>query len=106
MTWESIPYMLWFLNFYIIGAISEYLRLYPLAPWSFLLAAIGILGIYLAGEFNKLGWFIGFAAQGLWIAYAIVTNQHGFIFSAIGYAWVYILNYRKWLKKQRKEEDA
>lgn len=68
--------------------------------WSFVLAAIGIFGIYLAGKKNKFGWLIGFSSQFVWIIYAVATQQYGFIFSAFAYAWVYGLNFRKWNKDE------
>lgn len=64
--------------------------------WSFALAAVGILGLWLAGRNNKYGWAIGLAAQALWIVYAIATNQPGFIASALAYAAVYGRNWWKW----------
>jgi hypothetical protein len=64
--------------------------------WSFVLAGIGILGIYLAGSKNKLGWALGVLAQVLWIMFAIATNQYGFILSAVAYGYVYARNYWKW----------
>lgn len=64
--------------------------------WSYLLAAGGILGIWLAGRNNLWGWALGFVMQGGWIAYALYFDQHGFIFSAIAYAAVYFHNFRKW----------
>ncbi len=53
--------------------------------WSLALAAGGVLGLYLAGRKNLWGWAIGLAMQGLWIAYAIVTTQYGFLLSAAAY---------------------
>jgi hypothetical protein len=67
--------------------------------WSFILAAVGIFGIYLAGKKNKYGWAIGFGTQALWIIFAIATKQYGFIFSALAYGWVYGKNYVAWNKK-------
>jgi len=64
--------------------------------WSFALAAIGILGLYLAGKRNAYGWAIGLAAQLLWVAYATVTEQYGFYISALGYGWVYARNFLAW----------
>ena len=64
--------------------------------WSYVLASIGILGIYIAGKNNKWGWAIGLAAQSLWIIYAVVTSQYGFIVSAIAYGYFYGLNFYKW----------
>lgn len=69
--------------------------------WSVALAAIGILGIWLAGRKNLWGWALGVAAQLLWIAYAIVTQQWGFILSALAYGWVYGLNWWKWARERQ-----
>lgn len=72
--------------------------------WSYLLAAVGILGIYLAGRRNIWGWVVGFAAQILWIVYALATNQPGFIVSAIAYATVYGRNWHRWRTELADEE--
>lgn len=66
--------------------------------WSISLAAIGILGIWLAGQKRALGWAVGVAAQLLWVAYAVVTGQWGFILSAIAYGAVYARNWWRWTR--------
>lgn len=68
--------------------------------WSLVLAAVGIYGIYLAGSKNIWGWAVSFAAQLLWIIFALVTAQYGFILSALVYGWVYARNYIRW-KRER-----
>lgn len=68
--------------------------------WSIALAAVGILGIYLAGKKNLWGWAVGVGAQLLWIVYAIVTGQWGFILSALAYGWVYGLNWWRWARER------
>ena len=73
--------------------------------WSFVLAGIGILGIYLAGRKSLWGWAIGVGAQLLWIVYAIVTQQWGFIASAVAYASVYGLNWYRWSVDRKKAAD-
>lgn len=70
--------------------------------WSVALAAVGILGIYLAGRKNLWGWAIGCGAQVLWIVYAIVTAQYGFILSALAYALVYGRNWYRWRQEQNR----
>lgn len=74
--------------------------------WSFVLSVIGIAGIYLAGSRNILGWVLGFSAQVLWIVFAIVTKQYGFILSALAYGWVYGRNYLKWKREKEAPSDA
>lgn len=69
--------------------------------WSVALAAVGILGIYLAGRKNLWGWAIGCGAQVLWIIYALVTAQYGFILSAVAYGLVYGRNWLRWAHERR-----
>lgn len=71
--------------------------------WSIVLASIGILGLFLAGSKNQWGWAISFAAQILWIVFALVSKQYGFILSALAYGWVYARNYLKWRSEQEAE---
>lgn len=70
--------------------------------WSFVLAVIGIFGIYLAGRKSKWGWAVGLFAQLLWIAFAVVTEQYGFILSALAYGYVYGINFYKWQKEHKE----
>lgn len=67
--------------------------------WSYLLSAIGIYGLYLAGKKVKWAWLVGASAQTLWIVYALSTKQYGFIVSAIAYAFVYLKNHYEWNRK-------
>lgn len=68
--------------------------------WSYLLTAVGVLGLHLAGKKNRWGWAVGLGAQTLWIAYAITTRQWGFLVSAFAYGSVYARNYTAWRKEQ------
>lgn len=70
--------------------------------WSWLLTAVGVTGLFLAGSSRKLGWAIGLGAQVLWITYAVATRQWGFIASAFAYGFVYARNWLRW----RSEEAA
>lgn len=72
------------------------------AVWSFVLAAVGILGIWLAGRKNLGGWALGVFAQVLWIIFAVVTQQWGFIVSALAYGAVYGWNWWKWARERRE----
>lgn len=68
--------------------------------WSWLLTAMGILGLWLAGSNNKKGWMIGLFAQILWISYALVSKQYGFLASAFAYGTVYFRNFKRWKLKE------
>jgi len=62
--------------------------------WGLALTVAGIAGVWLvAGRFQKVGWALLCLGQGLWIAYALLTKQLGFIPGVIGYALVYARNY-------------
>lgn len=67
--------------------------------WSILLTAAGVTGLWLAGRRSSWGWAIGLAAQALWIAYAIATQQWGFIISALAYGAVYGRNLQRWRRE-------
>jgi hypothetical protein len=64
--------------------------------WSFLLAAIGIAGVYLAGKQNYWGWGLGVIAQVLWAVYAVTTGQWGFLVTCFAYAYIYGKNFFAW----------
>ena len=66
--------------------------------WSWILAVIGISGIFLVGRKTIWGWPILCINELLWIIYALSTNQYGFIFMAVSYAAVYIKSFFHWKK--------
>jgi hypothetical protein len=70
--------------------------------WSYVLAAIGVTGIFFVGRKTIWGWFVLLFNEVLWIAYALITNQYGFILSAIAYAIVYIKSYMLWREESSK----
>ena len=65
--------------------------------WSYILTAVGVTALYLAGKGKAVGWLIGLLAQLLWIGYGIATHQYGFILSAVAYGYVYTRNALQWL---------
>lgn len=64
--------------------------------WSWILAVIGVSGIYVVGNKNMLGWLVLCINECIWTVYAIATKQYGFIVMAIAYATVYIKSFRQW----------
>lgn len=71
--------------------------------WSYVLAAIGVTGIFFVGRKTIWGWWVLLFNEALWIAYALITDQYGFILSAIAYAAVYIRSYIHWSKEPINE---
>ncbi len=74
--------------------------------WSFVLAAIGIFGLYIAGKQIWWGWAVGIGVQALWVIFALATQQYGFIFSAIAYGWVYGNNAHKWREEGKSKSEG
>lgn len=68
--------------------------------WSYLLTAVGVTGLYLAGRKVWWAWFVGLGAQGLWLAYAVTTRQWGFLVSAFAYGFVYARNGARWARER------
>jgi len=73
--------------------------------WSWVLTAVGVTGLYLAGRKVWWAWLIGLGAQLLWMAYALSTQQYGFLVSAVAYGWVYATNARKWRAVDAAPQD-
>lgn len=70
--------------------------------WSWLLASVGLTGLWLAGSKRATGWAIGIGVQVLWIAYAVATGQWGFIASALAFGAVNVRNLIKWKREAEK----
>lgn len=70
--------------------------------WSWVLTAIGLTGLWLVTRKDQRGFLVGVAVQALWIAYAVVTHQWGFIVSALAYG---VLNARGWAKWQKDRNE-
>lgn len=64
--------------------------------WSWLLGVVGVVGFILAGRKVWWSWYINLACQALWFAYAIVTEQYGFIATALVYTVVFGKNAISW----------
>lgn len=74
--------------------------------WSWLLAAVGVTGLLVAGSKYWWGWMIGLGAQVLWFIYAVATRQYGFIVSAFAYGAVYARNALTWRRAENRKDDA
>lgn len=68
--------------------------------WSYLLATVGVAGIFLVGRKTIWGWIVLFVNECLWIVYALTTRQYGFIIGAIAYGFVYVKSYIGWRKDE------
>jgi len=64
--------------------------------WSWVLSAIGVTGLLLVGRRYWWAWGVTALNEVLWIVYAVVTRQFGFIFGALAYIGVHAHNARRW----------
>lgn len=70
--------------------------------WSYILAAIGVTGIFFVGKKTLWGWLVLCVNEVIWIMYALATKQYGFIIMALAYVSVYIKSYRGWKSEAEK----
>lgn len=75
------------------------------AAWSYVLAAVGVTGLWIAATKPRIGWWFNISAQVIWIAYAVTTKQWGFLITAIAYAVVYTRLLRKAHSNESLEDD-
>lgn len=68
--------------------------------WSWLLTAVGLAGFVLAGRRVWWAWYINLGCQALWMTYAIVTEQFGFIVAAVAYSIVFARNAARWTRER------
>jgi hypothetical protein len=69
--------------------------------WGYVLAAVGVAGLWLAGSGRRVGWAVGVAGQVLWVGYAVATGQPGFLLSAGVYGATYA---RAWWRHRDRSD--
>jgi hypothetical protein len=64
--------------------------------WSWLLACMGIVGMYFVGKkrWEAFMWLI--VMECLWVIFALQTETYGFIVGSMSYIVVYIRNAKLW----------
>lgn len=71
--------------------------------WGYLLTSVGLLAMWLVLKRPRIGWSVGLASEGLWMAYAITTHQPGFIIGSVAYGCVYGRNLLRCCLSTKKE---
>lgn len=66
--------------------------------WDYILAFVGIAGFILAGRKVWWAWYINIGSQFLWVAYALISHQYGFLFSSVIYFVVFSKNAYDWTR--------
>jgi len=70
----------------------------------YLLAAGGIIQIYLTGKKIRAGWLVGIGTSIAWVIFALHTNQFGFIISAAVFSAIHVKNYIAWGTRKHGEQ--
>jgi hypothetical protein len=63
----------------VISAWYSESRLGAPLYWTWVLTGIQVLALWAAGRRHWWAWLLGAAVQLPWIAYALLTDQHGFV---------------------------
>ena len=74
-----------------------------LRHWPWVLTALQVLGLWAAGRGLRCGWLLGGTVQFPWIAYALLTNQIGFIPGCLVSACVQLYSYSAAVAPRGKE---
>ena len=64
--------------------------------WSWVLAAMGISGMYFVGKKRWEAFLWLMVMECLWVVFAIQTKTYGFIVGSVAYIVVYMRNVRIW----------
>ena len=75
------------------------------AAWSWVAAAVSVLGLIISGQNPRGGWIFGGLSQGVWIAYGLATGQPGMIFLSAAFICLNSRNLWRW-KGTRFERQA
>lgn len=75
-----------------------------LRAWPWVLTGLQVLALWAAGRGLRLGWLLGGTVQFPWIAYALLTDQIGFIPGCAVSACVQLSSYAAAVAPHENEE--
>jgi hypothetical protein len=75
-----------------------------LRAWPWVLTGLQVLALWAAGRGLRLGWLLGGTVQFPWIAYALLTDQIGFIPGCAVSAFVQLYSYAAAVAPHEGEE--
>lgn len=70
------------------------------------LSANTVAVMWLAGSKRALGWALGLAGQGLWVAFSVVFEAWGLLPLAVVLTYVYGRNLMRWRREDKTEHEA
>jgi len=68
--------------------------------WSWILAVVGVTGMFFVGKKTVWGWLVLLVNECIWIGYAVATKQYGFIVMALAYSFVYVKSFFHWKRDE------
>lgn len=71
--------------------------------WSYLLAGLALFVTWHVGRKRAWAWLVATVAQLLWIVYAVMTEQYGFLASSVAFLLINLRNYVKWRREECQE---
>jgi hypothetical protein len=77
-----------------------------LRHWPWVLTALQVFSLWAAGRGHRFGWLLGGTVQFPWIAYALLTNQIGFIPGCAVSACVQLYSYSAAAAPRPKEMET
>ena len=77
----------------------------PVWMWSHILSAIGITGWILIGRKKASGFVVSLIGQVVWIAYAVTTEQVGFIWGSLAYGTAQAYGLWRWIKEKKTANE-
>lgn len=68
--------------------------------WSWLITTVGIGGMVLATRKNVWAWPLLLVEESLWVVYAVISVQWGFLVAGLMYGAVYLWGWVSWAKER------
>lgn len=65
-----------------------------------MLSVFTIIGMWLIGNKNKLGWVVGLLNQSLWVTFAVIFKAWGLLPLTVVLIVVYTRNLYKWINHE------
>jgi hypothetical protein len=66
------------------------------ATWSWIAAAVSVVGLWISGQNPRAGWAFGIACQAIWVTYGLSTSQPGMIALSVAFVALYSRNLWRW----------
>lgn len=73
-------------------------------PWY--LSVVGVAVVWWLRFKQPTAWLLGIFLKCCWVAFAVITQQWGFLLSAVVYGAIFFSNWRHWRNDDRCAKEA